>query len=126
MTEHSNYSVTPTIIECCILLDLSSDIIVYYKIIKAKVRITCYHIHLIPVRGSASPVLFLTPSLPSTVMFDVVGVDLPIRVSLTSGTDVIEAFSDIKGEILVMFVLFDTTISDGLSSCAYIVRPSVT
>jgi hypothetical protein len=95
------------------------------KKIKAEVGITWYHIHLIPARGSASPVLFSTPSLPNTVMFEVVGVDLPIRVSLTSGADVIEAFSDIEGEILAMFVLFDTIMSDGLPTCASIVCPAV-
>jgi hypothetical protein len=111
------------------LLDSSSMILLLYivKKIKTEVRNACYHIHihLIPARGSASPVLFLTPSLPSTVIFEVVGVDLPIRVSLTSGADVIEAFSDIEGEILVMFVLFDKFITVGLPTCAYIVCPTV-
>ena len=46
-------------------------------------------------------------------MFEVVGVDLPIRVSLTSGAGVTDVFSDIEGaDWVVIFVLFNNIVSD--------------
>jgi hypothetical protein len=54
-------------------------------------------------------------------MFEVVGVDPPIKVSLTSGAGVTGVFSDIEGANgVVMFVLFNNIVSDGISSCANI------
>jgi hypothetical protein len=51
----------------------------------------------IPPTGSASDDLLLTPFV-GKVMFEVVGgVDLPIRVSLTSGADMMGIFSNIEG-----------------------------
>jgi hypothetical protein len=74
--------------------------------------------YLIPPRGSASPVLL---SICKDV-FEVVGVDLPIKVLLTSGADVIVVlFSVIVGAIgIVIFVLFNSIESDGMPSCANI------
>ena len=54
-------------------------------------------------------------------MFEVVGVDLPIRVSLASCAGVMDVFSDIEGaNWVVMFVLFNNIVSDGRSTCANI------
>jgi hypothetical protein len=54
-------------------------------------------------------------------MFGVVGVDLPIRVSLTSGAGMMGVFSDIEGaNWVVMLVLFNNIVSDGRSTCANI------
>jgi hypothetical protein len=67
--------------------------------------------------GSASPVLLL----PSSVckVFEVVGVDLPIRVSLTSGAGVMVVSSDIIGAIpAVTFVSFNTIVPVGTPICA--------
>jgi hypothetical protein len=74
--------------------------------------------YLIPPRGSASPVLLSV----SKVVFEVVGVDLPIKVLLTSGAGVIVIlFSVIAGAIrVVIFVLFNSIESDGIPSCANI------
>ena len=74
--------------------------------------------YLIPPRGSASPVLLSVRK----VVFEVVGVDLPIKVLLTSGAGVIVVlFSVIVGAIrVVMFVLFNSIESDGMPSCANI------
>jgi hypothetical protein len=59
-------------------------------------------------------------------MFEVVGVDPPIKVSLTSGADVMGVFSDIEGaNWVVMFVLFNNFVSDGISSCANIGLPII-
>jgi hypothetical protein len=52
-------------------------------------------LHLIPPIGSAFPVLLLTSSVYN--VFEVVGVDLPIRVSLTSGAGVIVVSSTSNG-----------------------------
>jgi hypothetical protein len=56
------------------------------------------------------------------VVFEVVGVDLPIKVLLTSGAGVIVViFSVIVGAIeVVIFVLFSSIESDGIPSCANI------
>jgi hypothetical protein len=44
-----------------------------------------------------------------------VGVDLPIRVSFTSGAGVAVVFSDITGAVCVVkFVSFNTIVSDGI------------
>ena len=56
-------------------------------------------LHLIPPMGSPTPVLLLTS--PVCKVFEVVGVDLPIRVSLTSGAGVMVVSSDILGAISV-------------------------
>ena len=54
-------------------------------------------------------------------MFEVVGVDPPIRVSLTSGAVVMGVFSDVEGaNWVVMFVLFNNIVSDGIPTCANI------
>ena len=54
-------------------------------------------------------------------MFEVVGVDPPIRVSLTSGAGVMGVFSDVEGaNWVVMFVLFNNIVSDGIPTCANI------
>jgi hypothetical protein len=54
-------------------------------------------------------------------VFEVVGVDLPIKVSLTSGAGVTVVFAVIVGAIwVVMFVLFNSIESDGIPSCANI------
>jgi hypothetical protein len=60
-----------------------------------------YSFYLIPPRGSASPVLLLTSLFFCKVEFEAVGVDLPIRVSLTSSAGVIMVvlFSVIVGTI---------------------------
>ena len=76
------------------------------------------HVHFIPPTGSASPDLLLT-SFVSKV-FDLVGVDPPIRVSFTSGAGVIVVFSDIAGaNFVVIFELLNTIVSDGIPTCAY-------
>jgi hypothetical protein len=55
----------------------------------------------------------------SKVVLEVVGVDLPIKVSLTSGAGVTVVFAVIVGAIwVVMFVLFYSIESDGIPSCA--------
>jgi hypothetical protein len=57
-------------------------------------------------------------------VFEVVGVDLPIKVSLTSGAGVIVVFAVIVGAIwMVMFVLFNSIESAGVPSCADIHDP---
>jgi hypothetical protein len=67
-----------------------------------------------PPRGSASPVLLSI----CKVVFEVVGVDLPIRVSLTSGAGVIVGFPVIVGAIWeVIFVLFNSTELDDIPGC---------
>jgi hypothetical protein len=54
-------------------------------------------------------------------MFEVVGVDPPIKVSLTSGAGVMGVFSGIEGaNWVVIFVLFNNILSDGRLSCAKI------
>jgi hypothetical protein len=55
------------------------------------------------------------------VVFEVVGVDLPINVLLTSSAGVTVIFSVIVGEVeVVIFVLFNSIESDGIPSCANI------
>ena len=54
-------------------------------------------------------------------MFEVVGVDPPIKVSLTSGAGVMGVFSDVEGaNWVVMFVLFNNSVSDAMPTCAII------
>ena len=74
-------------------------------------------LHLIPPMGSASPVLLLTSSVYK--VFEVVGIDLPIRVSLTSGAGVTVVASDKIGAISVVTIhSFNTIVPVGTPICA--------